>query len=67
MISSHAFTGIQVILVFHLEKWISKRLQGDELALVSTVWNEFIGNSQNFFKPYVYITKDEELVSRKAI
>ncbi|XP_050453253.1 piggyBac transposable element-derived protein 4-like [Cataglyphis hispanica] len=44
----------------------SQRLQTDKFALVSAVWDKFIENSQNCFKPRACITVDEQLFPTKA-
>ncbi|XP_035739246.1 piggyBac transposable element-derived protein 4-like [Vespa mandarinia] len=46
--------------------WRSRRLQRDKFALVSSIWDKFIENSQNCFKLGAYITVDEQLFSMKA-
>lgn len=44
----------------------SQRLGKDKYALVSRVWNAFIKNSQNCYKPAANITVDEQLFPTKA-
>ena len=44
----------------------SQHLQTNKFALVSTVWDKFIKNSQNSFKPGTFITVNEQLFSTKA-
>ena len=34
----------------------SRRLRTNKFAMVSTVWGQFMENSQNCYKPIVYIT-----------
>lgn len=43
----------------------SQRLGKDKFALVSRVWNAFIKNSQNCYKPAANITVDEQLFPTK--
>jgi len=44
----------------------SERLPDDKLALISTVWNRFIGNYKSNYMPNVNITVDEQLFQTKA-
>ena len=44
----------------------SQRLKNDKFALISSVWDKFIENSQNCYKPGANITIDELLFPTKA-
>ena len=44
----------------------SHRLKNDKFALISTVWDKFIENSQNCYKSGANITIDEQLFLTKA-
>ena len=53
----------------HLFKWSIRYLDkfmGAKFPLISTVWDKFIENSQNRYKPGANITIDELLFSTKA-
>ncbi|KAK2574897.1 hypothetical protein KPH14_012617, partial [Odynerus spinipes] len=43
----------------------SQRLKTDKFALISGVWNKFIENSQNCYKPGAKVTVDEQLFPTK--
>jgi len=45
----------------------SQRLGKDKFALVSRLWNTFIENSQNCYKPAANITVDEQLFPTKDV
>lgn len=65
-ISRNDFTEILRFIRFDKRNERSQRLQTDKFALVSTVWDKFIENSQNAFKPGAFITVDEQLFPTKA-
>ncbi|XP_024223753.1 uncharacterized protein LOC112212925 [Bombus impatiens] len=44
----------------------SQRLRTNNFAMVSTVWDRFIENSQNCYKSGAYITVDEQLFPSKT-
>ena len=64
--SRNDFTEILRFIRFDKRNERSQRLQTDKFALVSTVWDKFIENSQNSFKPGAFITVDEQLFPTKA-
>lgn len=64
--SRNAFLEILRFIRFDKRNERSQRLKTDKFALVSTVWNKFIENSQNCFKPGAHITVDEQLFPTKA-
>ncbi|XP_033175468.1 uncharacterized protein LOC105680446 [Bombus impatiens] len=44
----------------------SERLQTDKFALLSEIWNRFINNSQDCYKPYENISIDKQLFPTKV-
>nr|XP_012148086.1 PREDICTED: piggyBac transposable element-derived protein 4-like [Megachile rotundata] len=64
--SRHDFTEIMRFIRFDDRNQRSQRLQTDKFAMISEVWNKFIDNSQNCYKPGPYITIDEQLFPTKA-
>lgn len=64
--SRRDFTEILRYIRFDKRNQRSQRLQTDKFALVSAIWDKFIENSQNCFKPGAYITVDEQLFPTKA-
>jgi hypothetical protein len=64
--SRRDFTEILRYIRFDKRNERSQRLQTDKFALVSAVWDKFIENSRNCFKPGAYITVDEQLFPTKA-
>lgn len=64
--SRRDFTEILRYIRFNKKDQRSQRLQTDKFALVSAVWDKFIENSKNCFKPGAYITVDEQLFPSKA-
>lgn len=64
--SRRDFTEILRYIRFDKKNQRSQRLQTDKFALVSAVWDKFIENSKNCFKPGAYITVDEQLFPSKA-
>lgn len=64
--SRRDFTDILRYIRFDKRNQRSQRLQTDKFALVSAVWDKFIENSQNCFKPGASITVDEQLFPTKA-
>ena len=64
--SRNAFTEIMRFIRFDQRNQRSHRLQTDKFALISKVWNKFVENSQNCYKPGAYITIDEQLFPTKS-
>lgn len=64
--SRNYFTEILRFIRFDNKSKRSQRLQTDKFALISTVWNKFIENCQNCYKPSENITVDEQLFPTKA-
>lgn len=60
------FTEIMRFIRFDRKSERSQRLQTDKFALISKVWNAFIENSQNCYKPGANITVDEQLFATKS-
>ena len=65
-LSRNDFTEILRFIRFDKRNERSQRLKTNKFALVSTVWDAFIENSQNCFVPGQNITVDEQLFSTKA-
>ncbi|CAH2093179.1 unnamed protein product [Euphydryas editha] len=59
--SRRDFTEILRYIRFDKRNQRCQRLQTDKFALFSAVWDKFIENCQNYFKPGAYITVDEQL------
>ncbi|KAL2737032.1 hypothetical protein V1478_002206 [Vespula squamosa] len=57
----NAFIEILKFLRFDEKTQRSKRLKTDKFALISHVWNRFIENRQNNYKPDMNLTVDEQL------
>lgn len=66
VISRNDFTEILRFLRFDKKSIRSQRLQTDKFALISTVWNKFIENSQNCYKLGENVTVDEQLFPTRA-
>lgn len=64
--SRNDFTEILRFIRFDKKSERSQRLKSDKFALVSAVWDRFIENSMNCYKPGPNITIDEQLLSTKA-
>jgi len=60
------FSDILRFIRFDKKSERSQRLRSDKFALVSAVWDKFIENSQNSYKPGQNITIDEQLLPTKA-
>ena len=60
------FVEILTFIRFDKKDDKSQRLKNDKFALISSVWDKFIENSQNRYKPGANITIDELLFSTKA-
>ena len=54
------------IFRFNKKSVRSQRLKTDKFALISEIWNKFIENSQNYYKPGAKITVDKQLFPMKA-
>lgn len=66
VMSRNDFIEILRFLRFDKKSIRSQRLQTDKFALISTVWNKFIQNSQNCYKPGENVTVDEQLFPTRA-
>ncbi|XP_033178751.1 piggyBac transposable element-derived protein 4-like [Bombus impatiens] len=64
--SRNDFTEIMKFIRFDKKSERSQRLRNNKFAMVSTVWDRFIENSQNCYKPGTYITVDEQLFPSKT-
>lgn len=64
--SRNDFTEIMKFIRFDKENERSQRLQINKYAMISTIWDRFIENSQNCYKPGAYITVDEHLFPSKT-
>lgn len=64
--SRHDFTEIMRFIRFDDRNQRSQRLQTDKFGMISEVLDKFIDNSQNCYKPGLYITIDEQLFPTKA-
>ena len=64
--SRNEFLEILKFIRFEKKDDRSQRLKNDKFALTSTVWDKFIENSQNCYKPGVNITIDEQLFPTEA-
>lgn len=64
--SRNNFTEILRFIRFDKKSQRSERLKADKFAMVSTIWNIFIENSQNCYKPGGNITIDEQLFPTKV-
>nr|XP_033199850.1 uncharacterized protein LOC117162111 [Bombus vancouverensis nearcticus] len=64
--SRNDFTEIIKFIRFDKKSERSQRLRINKFAMVSTVWDRFIENSQNCYKPGTYITVDEQLFPSKT-
>ncbi|XP_033178873.1 piggyBac transposable element-derived protein 4-like [Bombus impatiens] len=53
-------------ILFDKKSEKSQHLRTNKFAMVSTVWDRFIENSQNCYKPGAYITVDEQLFPSKT-
>ena len=60
------FTELMRFIRFDKRSESKQRLRSDKFALISTIWDEFIRNSQNCYKPGTNITVDEQLFPTKA-
>uniref|UniRef100_A0A1A9VDL9 DDE_Tnp_1_7 domain-containing protein n=1 Tax=Glossina austeni TaxID=7395 RepID=A0A1A9VDL9_GLOAU len=56
----------RIFIRFDKRSQRSQRLKTDKFAMVSTVWNIFIENSQNCYRPGCNITIDEQLFPTKS-
>jgi len=56
--SRNVFTEIMRFVRFDKKTDRSERLKSNKFALISDVWDRFIENSQNCYKPGAYITVD---------
>lgn len=64
--SRNKFTEILRFIRFDKKNERSQRLRTDKFAMISEVWNRFIANSQNCYKPGENLTVDEQLFPTKA-
>lgn len=64
--SRNNFTEILRFIRFDRKSQRSQRLKTDKFAMVSAIWNIFIENSQNCYKPDENITIDEQLFPTKV-
>ncbi|XP_033179641.1 piggyBac transposable element-derived protein 4-like [Bombus impatiens] len=64
--SRNEFLEILKFIRFDKKNDRSQRLKNDKFALISTVWDKFIENSQNWHKPGTNITIDEQLFPSKT-
>ena len=64
--SRDRFLEIMRFLRFDERSTRSARLETDKFALVSAVWNRFIGNCQSCYIPSANVTIDEQLLPSKA-
>ncbi|XP_071871615.1 uncharacterized protein [Bombus fervidus] len=64
--SRNEFVEILKFIRFEEEDDRSQRLKNDKFALISTVWDKFIENNQNCYKPGANITIEEQLFPTKA-
>ena len=64
--SRNEFFEILKFIRFDKKDDRSRPLKNDKFALTSTVWDKFIENSQNCYKPGVNVTTDEEFFPIKA-
>jgi len=64
--SRNDFTELMRFIRFDKRSERQHRLRSDKFALISTVWDEFIRNSQSCYKPGANITVDEQLFLTKA-
>ena len=54
--SRNDFAEIMRFIQFDKKNERSQRLRTNKFAMVSTVWDRFIENSQNCYKPGAYVT-----------
>ncbi|XP_033353066.1 uncharacterized protein LOC117235294 [Bombus vosnesenskii] len=64
--SRNEFVEILKFIRFDKKDDRSQRLKNDKFALISTVWDKFIENSQNCYKPGANITIDKQLSQPKS-
>ncbi|XP_033319032.1 uncharacterized protein LOC117216437 [Bombus bifarius] len=64
--SRNEFVEILKFIRFDKKDDRSQRLKNDKFALISTVWDKFIENSQNCYKPGANITIDKQLFPTKV-
>ena len=64
--SRNDFTEIMKYIRFDKKSERSQRLQTDKFSMISTIWDRFIENSQNCYKPGAYIAVDEQLFPSKT-
>ncbi len=64
--SRDRFRDIMRYLRFDKKTTRSQRLQIDKFGLISEIWNKFIENSINCYKPGPFVTIDEQLFPSKA-
>ena len=54
--SRNDFAEIMRFIQFDKKSERSQRLRTNKFAMVSTIWDRFIENSQNCYKPGAYVT-----------
>jgi hypothetical protein len=64
--SRNDFTEILQFIRFDKRSERAAKSKSDKFAMISTVWDRFIINSQNCFKPGAFLTVDEQLFPTKA-
>lgn len=60
------FQEIMRFIRFDKKHERSQRLKSNKFALISEIWDRFIENSQNCYKPGAYLTVDEQLFPTKT-
>ena len=64
--SRNDFTEIMKFIRFDKRSERSQNLQTNKLSMISTIWDRFIENSRNCYKPGACITVDEQLFPSKT-